>query len=275
MPGAAHRLESGEILALERTPFELSAAERSTLLAQRLARGHKNISVRPGGRVKGCADARSGAEVRSLLERYSRRMTEWLAELLPEYAPRWRVDATSLRPEEERDRSLPALARNDLLHVDAFPSRPSHGDRILRVFTNVHPSEPRTWVSGETFERLLDRHLATATLAPPGRMRGWIARSARSAGLPFLARSPYDRFMLGFHDLLKQRSGAGDGSDAPREWRFPPGSSWILFSDFVSHAVRSGRGALEQTFFVPREALCMPERAPASILESHWRRSAR
>jgi len=49
----------------------------------------------------------------------------------------------------------------------------------------------------------------------------------------------------------------------------------LLFSDSVSHAVRSGRGALEQTYFVPREALCMPERAPASILESHWRRSAR
>ena len=35
----------------------------------------------------------------------------------------------------------------------------------------------------------------------------------------------------------------------------------------VSHAVLSGRYALEQTFIVARDSLALPEKAPIAILE--------
>ena len=45
-------------------------------------------------------------------------------------------------------------SRNDLIHVDNFPSRPSNGDRLLRVFANINPERPRVWVTSDAFEAL-------------------------------------------------------------------------------------------------------------------------
>ncbi|HWC64870.1 MAG TPA: Kdo hydroxylase family protein, partial [Thermoanaerobaculia bacterium] len=51
------------------------------------------------------------------------------------------------------------------------------------------------------------------------------------------------------------------------EFRFPPGSSWVVYTDTVSHAVLSGRFALEQTFLIARRSLAAPDRAPIAVLE--------
>jgi hypothetical protein len=41
------------------------------------------------------------------------------------------------------------------MHVDNFPSTPTRGKRILRVFTNVNPSgRARVWRMGEPFEQM-------------------------------------------------------------------------------------------------------------------------
>ena len=48
---------------------------------------------------------------------------------------------------------------------------------------------------------------------------------------------------------------------------FPPGSVWVCFSDQTSHAVMSGQFMLEQTFFLPVDAMAHPEWAPLGILE--------
>ena len=72
--------------------------------------------------------------------------------------------------------------------------------------------------------------------------------------------------MLRLHDHLK--ADAQFQASAPKQrWEFPPGSSWILFTDFVPHAALSGQFALEQTYIVPRAALLQPEKAPVNILE--------
>src|ERR1051325_7627570 len=65
---------------------------------------------------------------------------------------------------EEQGRELPLHKRNDLLHVDAFPTRPTHGGRILRVFTNLHHSKMRVWNVGEAFPELASRLAANAGL---------------------------------------------------------------------------------------------------------------
>jgi hypothetical protein len=50
-------------------------------------------------------------------------------------------------------------------------------------------------------------------------------------------------------------------------WEFPPYSTWMVFADFVSHAVLQGQYALEQTFIVRREAMACREKSPLAILE--------
>jgi hypothetical protein len=204
-----------------------------------------------------------------VLREYSRSVVQLTASILPSYAVRWRVDFASFRSEEEAGRELPLRSRNDLVHVDAFPTRPTRGDRILRVFTNVNPEAPRVWASGGTFEELAARFAAASGLLPRARragVDGALRRLARAAGLPVAVRSPYDRFMLSFHHYLKENR-AFQEEGGKITLRFPAGSTWMVFTDMVSHAVLAGRYALEQTFIVSRESLALPEKAPIAILE--------
>ena len=41
------------------------------------------------------------------------------------------------------------------MHTDAFPTRPTHGARILRFFNNLHPTKTRDWITGEPFGALV------------------------------------------------------------------------------------------------------------------------
>ncbi len=267
-------LEEGNVLLFPRTPFALPAEDRAFLLSQRQtdARYHKNIAYRPHrDRVTGVAAHRPGdAEtLRRVLREYSGRVVAFAADLFPTYAHRWRIDYASFRPQEEAGRPLPLRARNDLVHVDAFPTRPSLGDRLLRVFTNVNPSAPRIWLTGETFDELAARFAVSSGLLDRAR-RGGLGRRARrlarAAGLPVTVRSAYDEFMLSFHHFLKENT-AYQQDEPKTRLEFPSGSTWIVFTDMVSHAVLSGQYALEQTFIVARESLALPEKAPIAILE--------
>ncbi len=267
-------LEEGRILLFPQTPFELPDEDRAFLLAQRQtdARYHKNIAYRPAqDRVSGSAKqgAAEAERLRRVLREYSRRAVAFVAETFPTYARGWRVDYASFRPQEESGRELPLRARNDLVHVDAFPTRPSGGDRLLRIFTNINPTVPRVWLTGGTFEQLAVEFAAPSGLLERARHEGlWrrARRAARSIGLPVTVRSPYDEFMLRFHHFLKENDGYQRG--APKTTlSFPPGSTWMVFTDMVSHAVLSGRYALEQTFIVARASLVLPDRAPIAILE--------
>ncbi len=89
-------------------------------------------------------------------------------------------------------------------------------------------------------------------------------RAARGEVVSF--HSPYDQFMLRFHNFLKE-NGEFQRSCTKQRWEFPPGSTWVVFTDMVSHAVLAGQFALEQTFIVSRKALLLPHKAPIHILE--------
>ncbi len=264
-------LEQGRILLFARAPFELPEPERSLLLSQHQTRAgyHKNIAYRPAqDRVTGFARGSDERSLRGALRLYSRRATEFAAWLLPRYARSWRLDLASFRPEEEEGRTLPRRSRNDLIHVDAFPTRPTRGDRILRLFTNVNPAEPRVWLSGGTFEQIAPR-FAPASLVAGARRPGLgdlLRGLARAAGLKVAVRSPYDRFMLAFHHYLKESAAFQESAEKSRV-EFPAGATWMVFTDMVSHAVLKGRYALEQTFVVARASLVLPDKAPIAILE--------
>lgn len=267
-------LEEGHVLLFPETPFEISAQDRAFLLERRQAEAgyHKNIAYRPASdRVTGVArqhpeDAR---RLREVLGRYSRTVVSFAAELFPGYARRWKVDYASFRPQEEAGRRLTQHSRNDLLHVDAFPTRPTRGDRIFRIFTNVNPAAPRLWRTGETFEEVADRFAVSSGILERS-SRETIGRSvlraASAAGLPVRVRPPYDEFMLAFHHFLKENTAYQESARSQR-LEFLPNATWMVFTDMVTHSVLQGQFALEQTFIISRETLTVPEKAPIAILE--------
>ena len=268
------QLEKGEILFFSRPPFPLSADDRNFLISQRHidSRLHKNISYRPGeDLLRGFSDGQQTEErIHHIMRSYSATVAEFLNRFLIPYAGRFQMDYASFRPLEEQGRDLPLHKRNDLLHVDAFPSRPTRGGRILRVFTNINPSQDRIWLTGELFPALAQRYALQAGLSSFCRRHsGFIGRFAHllhAAGLPLARRSPYDSFMLHFHDWLKESSHFQSSADKIR-LAFPPLATWLVFTDGVPHAALSGQFALEQTFIVPASALAAPDYAPIHVLE--------
>ena len=271
-PRLSEELERGNILFFPRSPFHLGDEDHEFLLAQKQTRAgyHKNIAYRPAeGRLTGTGKmpAADAARLRGILQAYSDWAAELLRDRIPEYAGKWHKDFASFRPIEEQGRPARTTARNDLAHVDAFPTRPTHGERILRVFTNINPSKGRVWITSETFEGLAERFARQVGIPrAAGTGAQSFARLARALGIRQWDRSPYDSFMLRFHDFLKENSEFQEHCTKQR-WEFPPGSSWICYTDMVSHAVLSGQYALEQTFLVSRDAMVLPQQAPIRILE--------
>ncbi|MBX3411851.1 MAG: Kdo hydroxylase family protein [Pirellulales bacterium] len=275
------QLEEGKIVYFAQAPFELPTGDREFLLGvkQTAAKIHKNIAYRPHeDRLTGLTDVEpaDAERARAVMASFSRRVTGFLAEFLTPYSKTWRLDFASFRPVEERGRDLRKRARNDLLHVDSFATRPTGGDRILRVFLNINPTEARRWVTTDTFDVLLRRFGAAPQLrgiyAAGGvaQLRRAVGRLAKSAGLPVVVRPPYDEFMLSFHNFLKEHDEFQ--ANCPKQvFDFPPGSVWIAYTDMVSHAVLSGRFALEQTFLISRESLVAKELAPISLLERYYK----
>lgn len=266
-------LERGNVLFFPITPFELPEDSKEFLRNLNFAGGsvHKNIAYRTASdRVTGIDPGNAQAErLRATMRDYSAKVVAFAKDLLPDYAANWKLDYASFRPLEEQGRDLPLNKRNDLIHTDAFPSRPTNGDLILRVFTNIHPFKTRNWVITDPFSVLAERYANDAGLqqiASGGKLRSQSVRLLKGLGLPVVARSPYDRFMLHFHEYLKRNSDFQTNC-AKYPFDFPPGSTWLTFTDVVPHSVHSGQHALEQTFIIARESLANPQTAPLAVLE--------
>jgi len=263
---ACDRLERGAILLLRGIPYDFPRADIDFLLQHQAedSRLHKNVSYRPTeDLLRGFGGSGEEEErVHEILRNYSRAVTEFIGRLLAPYAGRWTLDYASFRPLDEAGRELSLHKRGDLFHVDAFPSRPTRGARILRVFTNIHPQKNRVWLAGLPFEPLAEQYAPAAGLqqyagGSSGRLRALFGGPKRSA---------YDSFMLHFHDWMKENSTLQDG--LPRaQVEFPPNTTWLVYTDTVPHAVLSGQFALEQTFLVPIEAMVTPQVAPLRVLE--------
>ena len=270
-------LETGNILFFPAGGFEIPSGVRTALMgATQDARAfHKNIAYKTNiDRVSGLENEAEAEKIRIAMREYSRRALEFMAGILPDYARAWKVDYASFRSIEERGRTLPLSKRNDLLHVDAFPTRPVFGDMILRCFTNVNPEQSREWLTSDPFRLLAQREakkaglerFANAADSSLHSLRRKATRALRKTGLPVVDRSPYDSFMLHFHDWLKANETYQ--RECPK-YRFdlPPASTWLVFTDVVPHAVLGGRLAFEQTVIVSRASLGDRSNAPASILE--------
>src|SRR6266576_729281 len=195
-------LEKGQILFFSLPPFALPQEDIDFLVSLKPAdsRLHKNISYRPEqDLLRGFADTANEPRVHDIMQRYAAAVRSFVSLFLVPYAGKFQTDYASFRPLEEQGRDLPLHKRNDLLHVDAFPSRPTRGGRILRVFTNIHPEKQRVWLTGEAFPSLAQRHASNAGLdkivaAKSGLWRG-LKRKLPLPGINVAGRSAYDEFM--------------------------------------------------------------------------------
>ncbi len=264
------QLEHGKVLSFRKAPFPFSEDDARFLLSQKQtgSRFHKNISYRPASDVLKGADPGADRErLHTIVRNFSREVTQFISSFLAPYAGKLKLDFASFRPLEEQGRDLPLHKRNDLLHVDAFPTRPTRGGRILRAFLNINPAASRVWNVGEPFHEFLPKLKHREVITPPPRNPALTAlrKLGSRIGLPVPDRAPYDEYMLFLHDWLKENT---DFQTSSPKWelQFAPGSCWMVYTDGVPHAVMSGRYALEQTFIVPAQALVSPEVAPVNVL---------
>jgi hypothetical protein len=261
-------VERGKVLYFPHLSFDIGGGERALLDPKVADPARKNISLapgdgKPGGALAGVlGDAVTQSAVRALIARYQANARSLVDGLFPEYAGKLRVAPTSLRLHKVETRETSWRKDDSRLHVDAFPSRPNYGERILRVFTNVNPvGAPRVWRVGEPFEDMARRFLPAIKAQVPG--AAWLMNLLHITKSP---RSEYDHLMLHLHDAMK--ADLAYQKDAPQqEMPFPPGCVWVCFSDQTSHAVMSGQFMLEQTFFLPVAAMSQPECAPLGILQ--------
>lgn len=260
---AAETLEGGNVVVLPELPFALTDQERTYLRPDAVKEGTKTIKYEAkDDRVWGTADEAGAAVLRDMLKRYAEQTHALVLSLFPGYDKALKLGATSFRPVEAQGRKQSTRHDDTLLHVDAFPSRPSAGQRIMRVFTNVHPGDKaRVWRVGEPFEAVAKRFLPKIAAPLPGS-----AALMNLVGLTKARRTPADHYMLKLHDTMK--FDAAYQRDCPRQQvEFRPGTTWMVFTDQVSHAAISGQHALEQTFTLDIAGMVHPETSPLRVLE--------
>ena len=258
---ASRALEEGSVIRLPRVSFVLTDSERRFLSPAWSDGRAKNISLE-GGSLKGSAGSDANrAELAAMVARFAAAAAGLVAALFPRYAPYVKRARSSYRPQGAVGRDVSWRKDDSRLHIDAFPSRPNHGERILRVFTNVNPSEDRVWRVGEPFETMAKTLLPRISAPLPGSSTLLAALHVTKG-----RRSVYDHLMLNLHDRAKADL-AYQRDCAQETVHFAPGTTWICFSDQVMHAAVSGQFLLEQTIHLPVSALYDPSRSPLAILE--------
>lgn len=258
-------LEQGKVVFLPNDGFGIRAEEQILLDENLLARGKKNISYDVSSKKIRYLHPKlqdfHHDDLQKMLDRFSDYAKSLVDSLMPSYQPHLRWGRTSYRPAKISGRKTSVVKDDTRLHVDAFKSTPVKGQRILRVFANIHPNQgTRVWNLGEAFPDVLTHFLAN--IKPYSH---WKAALLNFSQLTKTKRSAYDHFMLQLHDAMKKDNNY-QAKVAKTNFHFPAQSSWIVFTDQVSHAALDGQFLLEQTFYLPVEAMQKPALSPLY----HW-----
>ena len=256
---AMESLESGKVVYFPTYFFALRAEEQPLLSEKMLAPNHKNISY--DYRRQHLAGLAGPSSIQSVAQGFMHRFAEFSKQLidnvLPQYSNAMQWGRTSYRPAEIKGRKTSKRKDDTRLHVDSFAATPVNGLRIFRVFCNINPhGEPRVWHIGEPFPQVL------ATFAPHipthSKARAKILKLIKATKS---LRSPYDHYMLHLHDSMKLDD-SYQQKLTKHHVEFPSQSTWLVFTDHVSHAALSGQFLLEQTFYLPVTAMANPELSP-------------
>ena len=257
-------LEKGQVIYLPNIYYPLSSSENILLSPEYVKPGVKNISYNPHNfALKGIE---SSVDIEDLMlemiQRYVVFSTTLIERLFPYYQGKYETGKTSYRPVEIYGRPSSYRKDDTRLHVDAFPSNPNHGKRILRVFSNINPhNKSRHWRIGESFEAVANRFLNKI----PAPIWG-INYLLRMIAVTKQVRSDYDHYMLQIHNRMKADENYQKTVEQI-DFHFPPYTTWIVMTDKVSHAALAGQYVLEQTYYLPAGAMLQPEQAPLKILE--------
>lgn len=263
--GAMQNLENGQILYFPELPFSLAPEEKYFLTANYADPQAKHISYHPEHNklwgVQRLTDEQR-IQLKSMLDRFTWHAFGLIQALLPRYIAHLIIARTSFRPVQVSNRKTSYRKDDRRLHVDAFPSAPNQGKRILRVFTNINPEgEDRVWRLGEPFETVATKFLPQIKKPFPGSLT-----TLRLLRITKSYRTLYDHYMLEMHDRMKANEVYQKEADQ-QEVRFPPGSTWIVQTDHVSHAAMQGQYVLEQTFYLPVEGMQNACHSPLRVLE--------
>ena len=279
-------LERGSIVYFPKSPVPLPSDQDLEFIRNELPSllKLKNISYHPeAGKVRGLdsQDAEVTERVTRILRQVSADITRFLDRVAPRLTDHWTIGTSSFRPMQERGRNLDAHASNELVHIDAGAYGATHGDRILRFFINVNPAEDRVWASKGNFSELLQSHGERANLGftrgesnyldkgPLDHLWSGLVHGLSRAGMPtikVLDSSPFDREMRRFHNYMKDTPAFQEQAEGHQEFRFPPFSAWMVFTDTVSHACLSGQYAFIHTSIVRLEKCRLPQIAPINLL---------
>jgi len=267
---AIESLEHGKVLIMPALPFALKKEEQVFLSPHHVDPKRKNISFDPklenvGGSLCTGNDLET---LKGLLKRYALMSSHFLKLLFPHYVETLTLAKTSFRPTEISGRKSSVRKDDTRLHIDAFPSNPTKGKRILRIFTNINPDgKPRVWKVGEPFEEVAKKFACQISSPIPGS-----AQLLKLLKITKDTRTSYDHYMLHMHNRMKEDNDY-QRSVNQAEIQFPSGCTWIVFTDQVSHAALSGQHVLEQTFSLPTLGLQQVSTAPLKVLERCLNRS--
>ena len=249
-------------------PFSMPPDEAFLLSPSIMGSERKNISYDPstGDVANSSLSGPQADRLKAMLRRFGDAAERLLRDLLPGYATSLQRARTSFRPAEIAGRDYSPRHDDRLLHVDAFPSRPMNGRRILRLFCNVAPDGiARSWRVGEPFADFARQFLprtAEHCRAARGSWSDWASPkdvAANTTGsccdcmipenwIPLTSRRTARRYRIsGRLDLaLLHRSGAAcrarralrTGADVPRAG-FRDGASGTLAAARSGTVVRT------------------------------------
>jgi len=261
---ATQSLEEGKVLFLPNLTFTLNAIEEEFLSPEIADANSKNVSYDINTKKIRGSSCEEGVLplLEGMMHRYATFSHDLMQNLFPSYVSNLKQARTSYRPVEVKDR--PASYRKDdsRLHVDAFPSTPMADQRIIRIFTNINPNEQsRYWRLGAPFDEVASTFIPDIRKPLPG--EGKVLRSLKvTRGL----RTHYDHYMTHIHNKMKKDMVYQ--KDVHQEaFYFPPGSTWIVYTDQVSHAAMAGQYLFEQSFYLPVSGMLNPEHSPLKMLE--------
>lgn len=256
------QLEQGAVLYFPDLHFRFEPGEERFLDSRYSDGKSKNINLRATDTaVRGAQGTEQDlADLYRLIHRYAEFSEKLVLSLFPEYGPYMTRAGTSLRPSQIAGRAVSWRKDDTRLHVDSFPSNPLLGKRLLRVFHNIDPEAPRVWRVGEPFADFAQRFVPKTRGMWPGQ-----AALMKLLHITKRTRSEYDHRMLQLHDLAKADLDY-QASVPQQEFHFPPGSTWIVFSDQLLHAAMRGRAMMEQTIYLDPKAISDHTHSPEAVL---------
>lgn len=274
---AIQTLEGGGLIYLPKGGFELSERERKLISntanilthVPDVENGKPTIIFDPknghikkyhyaqihGKMVRAQIKDAARSDLEAIMARYGQWTESVITQLFPSYRQALDRKRVTYRP----------FARNSTqaLHIDSSYGYPTQGRSMLRVFTNINPADRlRIWQLGEPFEPFVQRFLRDVHVSGPS----WFSSLLARLGIVDGVKTKYDQYIaalraLGMRDKEYQAT-------APRKrMEFPAGSSWIAITDLVLHGAISGQHSLDQTFYLPVEAMNDSSRSPLRILE--------